>query len=175
MWCQASSLGISVGKEAPCLMWESSLGCCWYLVYFAGISLWTGIGKSSLYVDGLHGHTVCQKIDLIDLSEVLAVQGPKPQLSFLEMLCTIVKSAVGFAWKYFCSNALTSSSALLFGLPMCHKVFCFLILTPCLCAFQSGAWAVSAIALELGNFSWWESGCRGLPLFAFSTYSWHCY
>lgn len=25
MWCQASSLGISVGKEAPCLMWESSL------------------------------------------------------------------------------------------------------------------------------------------------------
>lgn len=172
MWCQASSLGISVGKEAPCLMWESSLGSWRYLVYFAGAPLWTGIGKNSLYIDGLHGHTVCQKIDL---SEVLAVQGPKPQLSFLEMLCTTMKSAVGSSWKYFCSNVLTSSSALLFGLWMCHKVFCFLIPIAHLCAFQSGAWGVSAIASELGNFSWWEGSCRGLPLFAFSTYSWHCY
>lgn len=50
-------------------------------------------------------------------SEELAVHGPKPQLSLLETLCTAMKSpAAGSFWKYSCSNALTSSSVLLFRL-----------------------------------------------------------
>lgn len=89
--------------------------CSWcYLVCFAGAPLSTGIRENNLYVDGLHGHTICQKIDL---NEVLPVQGAKSQLSLLETSCIAMKSpAVGFSWKYFCSNALTSRSALLFGL-----------------------------------------------------------
>lgn len=58
---------------------------------------------------------------------------------------------------------------------MSRKVFCFLILIEPLCAFPSGACGASATASERGNSSWWESGCGGLALLAFRTYSRHRY
>lgn len=108
-WCQAPSLWDFCGERGSLPHAGELLG---FLVVPRVFLYELALGK---IVFMLMASMVTEK--KTNRSEELAVQGSKPQLSLLETLCTAMKSpAAGSFWKYSCSNALTSSSVLLFRL-----------------------------------------------------------